>query len=240
MLKNSTNERITNSVFSLELPAAIDSYQIIGLDHEDKNNLNGNHVKFTLDKINPYSAKHLNFIVNVDKSSDPLKSFDKKINYLADDKYLEITHPTIMNLAAQLKADTPLKTSQQIYNWLISNIHSTNYVAGINGALHTLQNTSGDCTEFSYLFVSLARANKIPARVVKGLYIPQASTVIDPMDYHDWAEFYDGDKWVIVDAQKQHFDSDYSNYLMIAELTDSNASQSRFSISDQRINVSFE
>ena len=60
----------------------------------------------------------------------------------------------------------------------------------------------GNCTDFHSLFISLARAERIPARFKIGVLIPQAASGTLP-GYHCWAEFYEeGQGWVPVDASE--------------------------------------
>jgi len=60
----------------------------------------------------------------------------------------------------------------------------------------------GNCTDFHALFISLARAQQIPARFKIGVVIPQEPAGVIP-GYHCWAEFYEkGQGWVPVDASE--------------------------------------
>ena len=60
----------------------------------------------------------------------------------------------------------------------------------------------GNCTDFHSLFISMARAERIPARFKIGVVIPQESSGVIP-GYHCWAEFYGQDQgWVPVDASE--------------------------------------
>ncbi|MEK7880143.1 MAG: transglutaminase-like domain-containing protein, partial [candidate division NC10 bacterium] len=60
----------------------------------------------------------------------------------------------------------------------------------------------GNCTDFHSLFMSMARAEGIPARFKIGVVIPQdAAGMLS--GYHCWAEFYEaGHGWVSVDASE--------------------------------------
>ena len=63
-------------------------------------------------------------------------------------------------------------------------------------ALEALESGRGDCTEHSILFVALARALGIPARVAVGIaYWPPG----DGFGWHAWAEVKAGDDWYAVD-----------------------------------------
>ena len=60
----------------------------------------------------------------------------------------------------------------------------------------------GNCTDFHSLFISMARAERIPARFKIGVVIPQEPSGVVP-GYHCWAEFYEKDLgWVPVDASE--------------------------------------
>ena len=60
----------------------------------------------------------------------------------------------------------------------------------------------GNCTDFHSLFISMARAEHIPARFKIGLVVPPGSSGEIP-GYHCWAEIYvEGQGWVPVDASE--------------------------------------
>ena len=70
------------------------------------------------------------------------------------------------------------------------------YVPAYSNALEALQTGRGDCTEHSVLFVALARALGIPARVAVGVaYWPPG----EGFGWHAWAEVYAGGRWYTVD-----------------------------------------
>ncbi len=70
------------------------------------------------------------------------------------------------------------------------------YVPAFSNALEALQTGRGDCTEFSVLFVALARAAGIPARVAVGVaYWPPG----EGFGWHAWAEVFADGRWVSVD-----------------------------------------
>ena len=60
----------------------------------------------------------------------------------------------------------------------------------------------GNCTDFHSLFISMARAEGIPARFTIGFLIPEGVSGALP-GYHCWAEFYSRPQgWVPVDASE--------------------------------------
>lgn len=79
-------------------------------------------------------------------------------------------------------------------------IHSTlEYRYGVSDAstdaLGTLADGAGVCRDFSHVGIALARALRIPARMVVG-YLYQ----LDPMDLHAWFEAWVGGRWYTFDA----------------------------------------
>ena len=42
--------------------------------------------------------------------------------------------------------------------------------------------------------------------------MPEAG-VVRPSAYHDWAEYYDGGRWRIADAQQGNLDENYTDYV---------------------------
>lgn len=95
------------------------------------------------------------------------------------------------------------------------------------GALWALEHGTGDCSEYSYLFVALCRAIGVPSRVQAGFAFHSTSETIE--DGHMWAEYYlEEYGWVPADVtwgnlnslDSRHFSSiqgipeaiPYSNY----------------------------
>jgi hypothetical protein len=101
----------------------------------------------------------------------------------------------------------------RIFEHVVSHIHyvSQDYE---RGALWALENGTGDCSEYSYLFVALCRAAGIPARVKTGFAFHYDNEKLE--EGHMWAEYYlEGYGWVQVDPawnifdgiDERHFDS---------------------------------
>ncbi|MBU3935670.1 hypothetical protein KJ909_03265 [Patescibacteria group bacterium] len=117
--------------------------------------------------------------------------------------YWPVNHPQIQTIAQSLK------NSQDIYNYVVSHL-SYNYQiissSQRQGALFALENpTLSLCTEFTDLFITLARAKNIPAREVEG-YAYTNNPKIKPTNpdadiLHAWPQYFDQNKktWVSVD-----------------------------------------
>jgi len=70
----------------------------------------------------------------------------------------------------------------------------------------------GNCTDFHSLFISMARAEGIPARFEIGFPVPTGSDGTIP-GYHCWAEYYvDGVGWVPVDISEAWKDPKKHDY----------------------------
>ena len=73
---------------------------------------------------------------------------------------------------------------------------------GVPNALQVLQARTGDCNEHTQLFVALARAAGLPARIAAGL-----AYVDGKFFYHAWPEIL-LDDWVAVDPTFGQFPAD--------------------------------
>lgn len=70
------------------------------------------------------------------------------------------------------------------------------YVPAYSNALESYKTARGDCTEHSVLYVALARALKIPARVAVGIAYWAPG---DGFGWHAWAEIWVAGRWIAVD-----------------------------------------
>lgn len=71
----------------------------------------------------------------------------------------------------------------------------------------------GNCTDFHSLFISMARAERIPARFQIGFPLPENQRQGMIPGYHCWAEFYAGGVgWVPVDISEAWLDPARYNY----------------------------
>lgn len=122
--------------------------------------------------------------------------------YLSAEKYIESNNLSIKKVADSLKKENDLETIVQTYIFVKN--HLTYYSDGnpdTVGALSALQKGFGDCSEYSDLFIALLRANKIPARTARGIFI----NYWGPNPWHAWAEVYvPKNGWVIFDPSRKH------------------------------------
>lgn len=110
---------------------------------------------------------------------------DSIFEFLNDEKYIEKDNENIKQKALELKGKNTEQTLKNIYSFVNSKVKYIGYNSKDIGALITLFTKSGDCTEFSDLFVALCRSNNIPARFVEGLTLDYNDT-----PKHCWVEVY--------------------------------------------------
>lgn len=107
--------------------------------------------------------------------------------WLICEKFIETDASEIQKAAKPLLGKDIEETLRNTMEFVVTSIRQYQYHSGDKGALWALQSGTGDCTEFSDLFVALARANNIPARVCEGYSLPPS---IGHTPKHNWAEVY--------------------------------------------------
>ena len=112
-------------------------------------------------------------------------------------------HPEIARLAARLARGQrdPRIVAERINRWVYDSLEKR-ITFGIPSALQVLRSRSGDCNEHAQLYVALARAAGIPARIAAGL-----AYIDGKFYYHAWPEVYLRD-WVAVDPTFGQFPAD--------------------------------
>ena len=114
--------------------------------------------------------------------------------FLASSLTIQADAPPIMAKAAEIVAgtDDPVVRAKRILAWVDTEVGNSMKVS-LPSALEVLQTLEGDCNEHTYLFVALARASGIPAKVVVGLAYHEGAFY-----YHAWPAVYLG-AWVEMD-----------------------------------------
>jgi hypothetical protein len=124
----------------------------------------------------------------------PIRRFTEK-EWLADTPEIQSEHPQIRSLAGLIvtgESDSWL-AARAINDWVFKNLEKV--MVDNATALDTLRTRQGECQSHSNLFVALARAAGIPARVVNGLVY---SKEYGGFVYHAWPEAYVGE-WRALD-----------------------------------------
>ena len=119
---------------------------------------------------------------------------------------IQCDHPEIMARAREIVsgAENSYAAALAINNWVHLNLVK-NATVSLPSALDVLRSREGDCNEHTYLFVALARAAGLPARINVGIVYADASQLPPGMDgrhsafyYHAWPSVFTGE-WVDMD-----------------------------------------
>ncbi len=126
----------------------------------------------------------------------PNNNLDISESYIQQENYIEKDSPLIQETCRDFKEKRQIDSVKQIYNFVLDNMSYSGYNPGDLGAAAALNAGSGDCTEYSDLFVTLCRARGIPARFIEGYTIDMHNLDIG----HNWTEVYlDDYSWVPFD-----------------------------------------
>ncbi len=108
-----------------------------------------------------------------------------------------------------------LKKRKDIYDYVFRTMKydKTGQGWGHGDTLWACDSKHGNCTDFHSVFISMARAEKIPARFEIGFPIPADKHSAEIPGYHCWAEFYlDSAGWVPVDISEAWKHPDKHDY----------------------------
>jgi len=99
---------------------------------------------------------------------------------------IESDHPEIVAKAREIAGGerNPYRLVEKFIKWVVENVKYDPWVPEDRGALWTLRNLRGDCSQKSQLIVALLRASGVPARLVQG--IPYGDIFVG----HRWFEAY--------------------------------------------------
>jgi transglutaminase-like putative cysteine protease len=126
--------------------------------------------------------------------------------FLEPDRLVPVTGVPAQLAAEETKgASTPLEKAKDIYEYVFRTMKydKTGTGWGHGDTLWACDSKHGNCTDFHSVFISMARAEKIPARFQIGFPIPADKHSAEVPGYHCWAEFYlDSTGWVPVDISE--------------------------------------
>ncbi|HXT17941.1 MAG TPA: transglutaminase-like domain-containing protein [Gemmatimonadaceae bacterium] len=130
--------------------------------------------------------------------------------YTSPEPLIQSDDPQIRRLALRIEGPhrDPRLVAEQINAWVYDSIRPR-VTFGIPSALEVLDKRVGDCNEHTQLYVALARAIGLPARIASGL-----AYVGGKFYYHAWPEVYLGD-WVPVDPTFGQFPADAAHLRLI-------------------------
>ncbi|MGO9539515.1 MAG: transglutaminase-like domain-containing protein [Terriglobales bacterium] len=126
--------------------------------------------------------------------------------FLEPDRLVPVTGLPAQLAAQETKgANTPLEKTHDIYEYVFRTMKydKSGEGWGHGDTLWACDSKHGNCTDFHSIFISMARAEKIPARFQIGFPIPADKHSAEIPGYHCWAEFYlDSIGWVPVDISE--------------------------------------
>lgn len=107
--------------------------------------------------------------------------------------------PEMRQIAASVvgQEQNPVVQARKLYDWTLDNVsywvkHPDTMKASLVGSSeYCLANKTGNCTDFHSLYAALARAAKLPTRMIYGSFLkgPLAGQDKD-QSYHCWIEFW--------------------------------------------------
>ncbi len=129
---------------------------------------------------------------------------------LAEEPLLQVSAPEIVELAVRIAGNErdPAVVAERINRWVHDSL-AKEITISVPSALAVLRARSGDCNEHTQLYVALARAVGIPARINTGL-----AYVNGKFYYHAWPEVRLRD-WVAVDPTFGQFPADAAHLRFI-------------------------
>lgn len=158
------------------------------------------------DKIDPisdgrqsatFAGDGTKFSVDIFRESDLSREITKKerIIYTLSTPSVESDHPDIAAKAEEISRDAKSEsdTVETLVKWVDQNVKNT-YEDSFT-ALGVLQDLKGECQAHTLLYTALARARKLPTRVISGLIYLEGKGFV----YHAWAESYADGRWRTVD-----------------------------------------
>jgi len=132
--------------------------------------------------------------------------------------FLPTEHPEIQAKAAELVegASDRRDAAKRIHDWVYKSVEKRP-VIGVPNGLEVLRSLQGDCNEHTSLYVSLARAAGIPARIAAGVVYAEPGDGTGAFFYHAWPEVYLGGQtpWVPIDPTLNTFPADATHFKLV-------------------------
>ena len=120
---------------------------------------------------------------------------DVESEFLGASAYIQTDAPAIRAKTEEILDGevNSWRAAEKLCEWVHTAITDKKMSGGFGSSLTVLETLSGDCTEHTVLFIALARAAGIPARICSGITFAK-----DAFYYHFWPEVYVG-SWIQMD-----------------------------------------
>ncbi len=153
------------------------------------------------------------------KLAEQIQKDQSLTQFLSSSVYVQSDHPLIVQEAKAVVGHETIaqEAAGQLNRWVYETIKNKNLQIGFASALQTLKSRTGDCTEHTVLYVALARAVGLPARVCAGLVFQQ-----DAFYYHFWPEVYIGE-WLATDPTLGQWQADASHIQLAGSVMESDS-----------------
>jgi hypothetical protein len=117
--------------------------------------------------------------------------------WLASTAFIQSSDPRLISKAREIigTRSNRLDAATALYNWVYTHVAKQSTIS-LPSALDVLLRPEGDCNEHTYLFVGLARAAGLPARIRVGLTLHEGRFY-----YHAWPSVYAG-QWLDMDPTR--------------------------------------
>ncbi len=212
---NLENDTLSSKLTTITIPAdtAYQTVSIISMNpkpKEMKKDEDGNWIaNYELSSMQKVDVNAKLNVQTYNKAKKTIQTaLTDKTVYLQQQRYWEIGDTKIQSLAKQYT------TPREIYDYVIRTLSytkTTNKESIRKGAVGALADpTNSVCTEFTDLFIAIARAAGIPAREVIG-YAYTTDAKLRPLltgsdVLHAWPEYYDTTKqvWIPIDPTWGH------------------------------------
>jgi len=171
-------------------------------------NLGNQILRYDLIDFPPFSSRIITIQADLLFSSSLRQPYPLKINNSVS--FVPCKDASFDQLIQELRGETPCESAAKILSWISENVRYSGYMRNDRGFCFPFKKLEGDCTEFSNLFVIMAQSIGIPACRMAGFRFDDGFR-LKPENYHNWAEFFEGDRWAFVDPQRGKFKTDISS-----------------------------
>jgi len=136
--------------------------------------------------------------------------------FLEADRLVPITGIPAQLATQETKgAATPLEKAKDIYEYVFRTMKydKSGTGWGHGDTLWACDSKHGNCTDFHSVFISMARAEKIPARFQIGFPLPIDKRSAEIPGYHCWADFFEPQHgWIPIDISEAWKHPEKKNY----------------------------